>query len=99
GSEVTLTIRFVSGSTLRSIWQPTPQKVHVVFVLVSCTSWSAGAPSTNFSYSAPVGQTERHPPQSSHSVSSHPRPQVGTTPASGPRPSSESAEHCITSCV
>ena len=30
-----MTIRFVSGSTLRSIWQPTPQNVHVVFVFTS----------------------------------------------------------------
>ena len=71
-------MRFVSGSTLRSIWQPTPQKVHVVFVFVSCASCPAGAPSTNFSYSAPVGQTDRQPPQSSHSVSSQERSQVGT---------------------
>ena len=49
GSDVTLTIRFVSGSTFRSIWQPTPQNVHVVFVFTSRSSWPVGAPSTNFS--------------------------------------------------
>ncbi len=96
---MTLTIRFVSGSTLRSTWHPTPQNVHVVFVFASRASWPAGTPSTNFSYSEPVGHTDRQPPQSSHSVSSHERPHVGTTRASAPRPSSESAEHCITSCV
>jgi hypothetical protein len=49
GSEVTFTIRFVLGSTLRSIWQPTPQKVHVVFVFSSACSWPMGAPVSNFS--------------------------------------------------
>ncbi len=52
-----------------------------------------------FSKIAPVGQTERQPPQSSHSVSSQEWPWVGTMRASGPRPSKVRAEHCITSCV
>ena len=38
GSDVTFTIRFVSGSTFRSTWQPTPQKVHVVFTFFSACS-------------------------------------------------------------
>ena len=92
-------MRFVCGSTLRSIWQPTPQNVHVVFVFSSACSWPGGAPVVNFSKMAPVGQTERQPPHSSHSVSSHDSPCVGTIRASAPRPSNTSAEHIITSCV
>jgi len=46
--DVTFTMCFVSGSRLRSIWQPTPQKVHVVR---TCSSWRSGrdVPSSNFS--------------------------------------------------
>ena len=36
-------MRPVSGSTFRSIWQPTPQKVQVVFVLASARSSPAAA--------------------------------------------------------
>ena len=40
GFEVTFTMRFVCGSTLRSIWQPTPQNVHVV---CTCSSARSGS--------------------------------------------------------
>ena len=60
-----------SPCTLRSSWQPTPQKLQVVRTFFTSAGMCLGA---FFSNIAPVGQVSMQPPHSSQVVSSSPAP-------------------------
>ena len=87
GFEVTLTIRFVSGSTLRSIWQPTPQNVQVVFVCSSAALLDARLPRGTSRRSRRSGRRRgsRRRARTRCRARSAPRSARSAPPARGPR--------------